>query len=33
MPFLNDQNRAWQDRARTVAEKVVRPLAKKYDEL
>jgi butyryl-CoA dehydrogenase len=33
MPFLNDQNRAWQDKARTVAEKVVRPLAKKYDEL
>ncbi len=33
MPFLNDQNRAWQEKARTVAEKVVRPLAKKYDEL
>ena len=31
MPFLNDQNRMWQDKARQVAEKVVRPLARKYD--
>ena len=33
MPFLNDQNRMWQEKARNVAEKVVRPLARKYDEL
>ncbi len=33
MPFLTDQNREWQARARDVAEKVVRPLARKYDEL
>jgi butyryl-CoA dehydrogenase len=33
MPFLNDQNRMWQDKARQVAEKVVRPLARKYDQL
>jgi alkylation response protein AidB-like acyl-CoA dehydrogenase len=33
MPFLNDQNRMWQEKARQVAEKVVRPLARKYDEL
>ncbi|MGH7724260.1 MAG: acyl-CoA dehydrogenase family protein [Candidatus Eiseniibacteriota bacterium] len=33
MPFLNDQNRMWQEKARQVAEKVVRPLAKKYDDL
>jgi alkylation response protein AidB-like acyl-CoA dehydrogenase len=33
MPFLTEQNREWQARARDVAEKVVRPLARKYDEL
>ena len=33
MPFLNDQNRMWQEKARQVAEKVVRPLARKFDEL
>jgi len=33
MPFLNEQNRMWQDKARQVAEKVVRPLARKYDLL
>ncbi|MEP7029202.1 MAG: acyl-CoA dehydrogenase family protein [Candidatus Eisenbacteria bacterium] len=33
MPFLNDQNRMWQEKARQVAEKVVRPLARKYDDL
>jgi alkylation response protein AidB-like acyl-CoA dehydrogenase len=33
MPFLTEQNREWQARAREVAEKVVRPLARKYDEL
>lgn len=30
-PFLTEQNRAWQTKAREVAEKVVRPLAAKYD--
>jgi butyryl-CoA dehydrogenase len=33
MPFLNDQNRMWRDKAREMAEKVIRPVAKKYDEL
>jgi len=33
MPFLNDSNRMWRDKAREVAEKVVRPLARKYDDL
>jgi butyryl-CoA dehydrogenase len=33
MPFLNEQNRMWQAKAREIAETVVRPLAKKYDEL
>ena len=28
MPFLNDINRMWRDKAREVAEKVVRPLAR-----
>jgi butyryl-CoA dehydrogenase len=31
MPWLNDENRMWRERAREVAEKVVRPIAKKYD--
>jgi len=31
MPWLNESNRKWRERAREVAEKVVRPLAKKYD--
>ena len=31
--FLTEQNLIWRDRARTVAEKVVRPLAAKYDRL
>ncbi len=33
MPFLNESNRTWRDKAREVAEKVVRPLARKYDDL
>jgi alkylation response protein AidB-like acyl-CoA dehydrogenase len=33
MPFLSEQNRMWQAKAREVAEKVVRPLARKYDDL
>jgi butyryl-CoA dehydrogenase len=31
MPWLNERNREWRARAREVAEKVVRPLARKYD--
>ncbi|HYQ95966.1 MAG TPA: acyl-CoA dehydrogenase family protein, partial [Candidatus Eisenbacteria bacterium] len=31
--FLTEQNLMWRDRARAVAEKVVRPLAAKYDRL
>jgi butyryl-CoA dehydrogenase len=31
MPWLNDENRMWRERAREVAEKVVRPVARKYD--
>ena len=31
--FLSEQNLMWRERARTVAEKVVRPLAAKYDQL
>ena len=31
MPWLNETNRKWRERAREVAEKVVRPLARKYD--
>ncbi len=31
MPWLTEENRAWKERAREVAEKVVRPLARKYD--
>jgi alkylation response protein AidB-like acyl-CoA dehydrogenase len=31
MPWLNESNRRWRERAREVAEKVVRPLARKYD--
>jgi alkylation response protein AidB-like acyl-CoA dehydrogenase len=31
MPWLNETNRKWRERAREVAERVVRPLAKKYD--
>jgi len=29
--FLNQENHAWRERARDVAERVVRPLAQKYD--
>ena len=32
-PFLTDENLKWRDKAREIAEKVVRPLAAKYDEL
>ncbi|HEU4334993.1 MAG TPA: acyl-CoA dehydrogenase family protein [Candidatus Eisenbacteria bacterium] len=31
--FLSEQNMQWRERARAVAEKVVRPLAAKYDRL
>ena len=31
MSWLTEENRAWKERAREVAEKVVRPLARKYD--
>ncbi len=31
--FMTNETRQWQERAREVAEKVVRPLAAKYDEL
>ncbi|HEY6571711.1 MAG TPA: acyl-CoA dehydrogenase family protein [Candidatus Eisenbacteria bacterium] len=31
--FLSEQNLMWRERARAVAEKVVRPLAAKYDKL
>jgi butyryl-CoA dehydrogenase len=31
LSFLNQENHAWRERAREVAEKVVRPLARKYD--
>jgi butyryl-CoA dehydrogenase len=31
MPWLNDENRFWQAKAREVAEKVVRPLAAEHD--
>jgi alkylation response protein AidB-like acyl-CoA dehydrogenase len=33
MPLLTVENRHWQEKAREVAEKAVRPLARKYDEL
>ena len=33
LPFLTEENLRWQEKAHEVAEKVVRPLAKKYDEL
>lgn len=33
MAILNEENRYWQDKARQIAEKVVRPLAAKYDRL
>ncbi|MEE4379975.1 MAG: acyl-CoA dehydrogenase family protein [Candidatus Competibacteraceae bacterium] len=33
LPFLNEQNLRWKQKAREIAEKVVRPLARKYDEL
>jgi len=33
MPFLSDENRRWQEKARHVAEEVVRPIAAKYDAL
>ncbi len=32
-PFLTEENLQWKERAHEVAEKVVRPLAQKYDEL
>ncbi|MFH1279764.1 MAG: acyl-CoA dehydrogenase family protein [Candidatus Eisenbacteria bacterium] len=32
-PFLSEQNLKWKETAHRVAEEVVRPLAKKYDEL
>ena len=31
MPLLTAENHAWRERARDVAERVVRPLAAKYD--
>jgi butyryl-CoA dehydrogenase len=31
MPWLSERNRMWRDKAREVAERVVRPLARKYD--
>jgi butyryl-CoA dehydrogenase len=31
MPWLNDENRFWQAKAREVAEKVIRPLAAEHD--
>ena len=31
MPWLTDENRHWQEKARAVAEKVIRPLAADYD--
>jgi butyryl-CoA dehydrogenase len=33
LPFLNEQNLRWKQKAHEIAEKVVRPLARKYDEL
>lgn len=33
LPFLNEQNLHWKQKAHEIAEKVVRPLARKYDEL
>ena len=33
IPFLTEENLKWKELAREVAEKVVRPLAAKYDEL
>ena len=33
LPFLTEENLHWKQKAHEVAEKVVRPLAKKYDEL
>ncbi len=33
LPFLNEENLRWKAKAREIAEEVVRPLAKKYDEL
>ena len=32
-PFLTEENLRWKEKAHEVAEKVVRPLARKYDEL
>ncbi len=32
MGLLTEQNRMWRDKARSIAEEVVRPLARKYDE-
>ena len=32
-PFLTEENLHWKQKAHEIAEKVVRPLAKKYDEL
>ena len=31
MPWLNDENRHWQEKAREVAERVIRPLAAEHD--
>jgi len=33
LPFLNEQNLHWKQKAHEIAEKVVRPVARKYDEL
>jgi len=33
LPFLNEQNLHWKQKAHEIAEKVVRPLARKYDDL
>ena len=33
VPFLTEENLRWKETARAVAEDVVRPLARKYDEL
>ncbi len=33
LPFLTEENLYWKQKAHEVAEKVVRPIAKKYDEL
>ena len=32
-PFLTEENLHWKEKAHEVAEKIVRPLAAKYDEL